>query len=147
MPATSDRNEPRFKFGDVAVALGLLSLEQVQAAAVLHAERQARGDKLSLGEYLIEAGLLTAEEVRLVLSEQGYEILVCSNAACALRFNIADYDPGKIYRCKQCNARLGFPGFFDRDMRVDITSGDSAADWKLPEELEGEARSGGEGSA
>ena len=56
--------------------------------------------------------------------------MVCSNADCGLRFNIADYDPAKIYRCKECNERLGLPGLLDSDMRADRSAGDSAAEWR-----------------
>lgn len=124
----------RFKFGDVVVALGLLSLEQVRKAA----DKLASLDEhKSLGELLIEDELLTPEEVRLVLSEQGVEIMVCSDDRCGLRFNIKDYDPGKLYRCKECGARLGFPGLLDSVMRVDRFAGDSAATWPVPDELGG----------
>lgn len=128
MPGPAGDQE-HFRFGDVAVALGLLSLDQVRQAATRLAQLHEDGRRLSLGELLIEEGHLTAAEVRLVLSEQGVELLVCPREGCRLRFNISSYDPGKVYRCKTCSSRLGLPGLLDSDMGYDFAAGDSAASW------------------
>ena len=125
----------RYKFGEVAVALGLLSLQQVESAVARHTELVEAGQSISLGEFLIQERLLEVEEVRLVLNEQGVEILVCSEASCAKRFNITDYDPSKAYQCKTCGERLGLPGMLDRSTHVDMTAGDSAATWRVPDDL------------
>ncbi len=55
------------RFGEVAMRLGLISPGELADALAEQAERRARGEKVLLGQILLEQGVLDEEGVRRVL--------------------------------------------------------------------------------
>ena len=55
------------RFGEVAMGLGLITPAQLADALTEQAERRARGEKVLMGQILLERGLLDEEGVKKVL--------------------------------------------------------------------------------
>ncbi len=96
------------RLGARAIERGWLTEEALAGALDSLARRQPH-ERFSLGRHLVERGLLTAAQVRELLSDQETEILVCSSPDCGRRYNIRGYRPEKSYRCKACGERLALP--------------------------------------
>ena len=68
---------------------------------------------------LVERGYASVDSIRQSLAAQQKAILSCPG--CGKRYNIAQYDPGKAYRCPACQGVLETPSSLD-DVRVDRTA-------------------------
>ena len=88
----ADRDEPAHaaeRLGILAVRKGLLSSEKLHHALERLDERRREGESISLGRHLVELGLLAPAQIRELLSEQGKEMLVCTDPDCRRRYAIA----------------------------------------------------------
>lgn len=95
-------------FGDIAVSRAFCSSEQMQKAIAEQKKRMQDGRNQRLGELCVEMGILTPEQVALVLDEQNRRIVVCSG--CGSAYSVEGFPAGKRWRCKVCNSMLEVPG-------------------------------------
>jgi serine/threonine protein kinase/formylglycine-generating enzyme required for sulfatase activity len=95
-------------FGDIAVSRGYCSAEQMDRAIAEQKSRMEGGRNQRLGELCVEMGVLTAEQVALVLNEQNRSILVCEG--CGAAYSVEGFPAGKRWRCRVCNNMLEVPG-------------------------------------
>src|ERR1043166_5679059 len=84
----------RVPFGKRAVELGFATPAQIVAALRVQAERAALGRHQNLGEILVEQKVMTLQQVRDILAEEFYAIMVCP--ACSERFNVPRDRQGPI---------------------------------------------------
>ena len=99
-------------FGKLIAQGGLASPQQINECLRMQAESEERGEPaLRLGELLIQKGYVTKESITRLLAMQQKTILAC--ARCNTRYNVANYQEGKEYRCKRCNGPIAPPKTLD----------------------------------
>jgi hypothetical protein len=97
---TAGRQKVEKFFGDIAVSRGYCSAEQMDRAIAEQKSRMEGGRNQRLGELCVEMGVLTAEQVALVLNEQNRSILVCEG--CGAAYSVEGFPAGKRWRCRAC---------------------------------------------
>lgn len=106
-----EARESNRSFGDLAVSVGMISLDDLEAA-VLEQERLGQMNlNFCLGEVLVAQGRLRPTQVVDVLSRQGKCILFCP--VCEAHYNVLKYQAWKPYPCPQCEGTLIQPKFLD----------------------------------
>ena len=103
-PSTEPKLPPEGSFGRIVIDLGFMSVEQLDEALKIQAERQERGDFARLGHILVEKGYLTPGQVQEVLEAQKIVILLCGG--CGTQYNIRGYSPRFHYECPRCHGEL-----------------------------------------
>jgi serine/threonine protein kinase/formylglycine-generating enzyme required for sulfatase activity len=106
------RNKIESYFGDIAASKRFCTREQIDQAIAEQKKRMQSGRNQRLGELCVELGILTPEQVALILNEQNRSIVVCEG--CGSAYNVEGFPAGKRWRCKVCNAMLevsGAPAF------------------------------------
>ncbi len=93
-------NRQRGKFGEIAVRLGFVSREKLQAALE---EQKAGAHPKLIGQLLRSQNLMRSHQIKAVLAAQGKTIVRCLH--CKKRYTIRDFQPGR-FRCKRCQALL-----------------------------------------
>jgi hypothetical protein len=88
--------------GELAVQKGWASLEQLEEC--LRVLQTQGGSKPRLGELLVQRGILSKEQVTQLLALQSKELFLCS--ACARRYNVVFWTPGRNVFCPRCNGLL-----------------------------------------
>jgi serine/threonine protein kinase len=94
-------------FGKLAVALGFLTVEDLEKILRIQADLHKIGVDRRLGELLLEKRILSREQVLLVLRAQGKRIMTCHS--CRKSYNVHHYKPTETYTCKHCTAELSLP--------------------------------------
>ncbi|MCZ6601702.1 MAG: protein kinase, partial [Planctomycetota bacterium] len=94
-------------FGKKVVRLGLATEQEVNAGLREHARRRAAGERVRLGQVLIDTGGLTQGQIRRVLHRQRKEVLFCTR--CYLQYNIVGFETGQEFTCKSCQEVLSIP--------------------------------------
>jgi serine/threonine-protein kinase len=94
-------------FGNLAVAMGFLSKEDLQKAINFQEDFRKSGTEKRLGEVCLEKRLLTREQVLLILRGQGKRILTCTK--CKKSYNVHHFRLGGSYPCKRCGSQLQLP--------------------------------------
>jgi len=109
-------------FGRVAVALGIVTPEQLTLAVI--EARAPKNEGRRLGDLLIEAGVLNASQVQDVLASQSKTIVRCP--ACGRQYNAPDHAPDAVLTCPDCEVPLELPPEYTRapvDRTVDPEAG------------------------
>jgi len=70
MPSVTEAQSIPFRFGELAVLMGLVTEKQLEEACRKQNSLRMTGSKSRLGEVLIQQNVLTVEQVKKVLSEQ-----------------------------------------------------------------------------
>lgn len=94
-------------FGQMLVAKGIASEEEVDLAVQLQTQLAGRGIFLRLGELLVARGVIDEATVGQVLEMQGTTILVCQQ--CMAQYNVLVYSKSRSYRCSRCREVLALP--------------------------------------
>ena len=115
-PSAAPKLPPEGSFGRIVIDFGFMSVEQLDEALRIQAERQERGDFARLGHILVEKGYLTPGQVQEVLEAQKIVILLCGG--CGTQYNIRGYSPRFHYECPRCHGELK-PGTVDSVMVED----------------------------
>ncbi|MGE3166990.1 MAG: hypothetical protein AB7O52_18955 [Planctomycetota bacterium] len=98
-------------FGQIALARGWADLNQVEGA-ILEQQRLRRVNlRFRMGEILVRNGVLSAEQVRTILSQQGYAVQSCSN--CARMVNYPQAGEASEGHCGLCGGELSEAKFLD----------------------------------
>ncbi len=92
------------KFGELAVARGLLKREALEEALASQRSLLERGLKKRLGALLVGRGDLTPAQVRDVLAAKEEAILACPE--CHARWNVFGFAPGRKVDCPRCHRTL-----------------------------------------
>ncbi len=92
------------KFGELAVARGLLKRPALEEALASQRSLLERGLKKRLGALLVGRGDLTPAQVRDVLAAKEEAILVCPE--CHTRWNVFGFSPGRKVDCPRCHRSL-----------------------------------------
>ncbi|MCX7702785.1 MAG: protein kinase [Planctomycetota bacterium] len=98
-------------FGAVAVRLGFASKGEINEAVRKQAQMREQGKEVSLGEILVESGVLTTSQVKTVLSYQRRSIMVCQG--CNRRYNVVNPIPTRQTKCPECGSLLVEPEKLD----------------------------------
>ncbi|MBI3272340.1 MAG: serine/threonine protein kinase [Planctomycetes bacterium] len=132
-------NESRF--GDLIIQAGFATRQQVDECLIQKRSEEQSGRFRQLGAIMVERGLLTADDVQLILRAQGKKVLVCE--ACRSRFNVVGYSPEKVFRCLKCGGNLAVPPDL-KDVGVDGSPVTEAAGAPPvnPDNLEGQVLCG-----
>jgi len=107
----AETREQNRSFGDLAVASGTISLDDLEDAVLEQQRLSHLNLHFFLGEVLVARGKMDHHSVLDVLQRQGKSILVC--AVCDFHYNVVRYTEGKSYRCFQCGSELLRPKFLD----------------------------------
>lgn len=94
-------------FGKELLARGLLTPDQLTQALLAQEKHRRHGTALRLGEILVRDGLLSAAQVREVLSSQRKTVLSCTR--CGKNFNVRNWKPGMEAFCPKCSGALAPP--------------------------------------
>jgi hypothetical protein len=89
-------------FGELAVQKGWVS--QAQVDECLRQIQSTDGVKPRIGQLMVQKGILTKEQVHELLTMQSKELFLCG--ACARRYNVVFWTPGKNATCPACRATL-----------------------------------------
>jgi tRNA A-37 threonylcarbamoyl transferase component Bud32 len=109
-------------FGNLVVECNLATGEDLDAALGEQVKFTEEGEKLRLGQILVQSGMLTLSQVKSLLSVQKKRILSC--ASCGAQYNISGYRPGLVAKCTSCGAALKTPGEVKNlEVKGDISSG------------------------
>jgi len=87
--------------GKLAVREGFMNEEQVNTCLRLQAKD---GEKRSIGEIMVEQGLLTATQLKTLLSKQHKRIMSCPK--CKLSFTVLSTTHAKVVPCPRCKGQL-----------------------------------------
>jgi len=87
--------------GKLAVREGYMNEEQVNTCLRLQAKD---GEKRSIGEIMVEQGLLTPAQLKTLLSKQHKRIMSC--AKCKLSFTVLSTTHAKVVPCPRCKGPL-----------------------------------------
>ncbi|MBI5365674.1 MAG: serine/threonine protein kinase, partial [Planctomycetes bacterium] len=113
----SETNESRF--GDLIIQAGFASRSQVDECLQQKRSEESGGRPRQLGAIMVERGILTADDVQLILRAQGKKVLACER--CSARFNVVGYSPEKAFRCLKCGGDLVVPAEL-ADVAVDAAA-------------------------
>ncbi len=91
-------------FGQLALAQNLLTQTQLDTALSRQQRINSTGQQTLLGEILVSTGVITNEQVTQVITLQNKRILSCPE--CFALFNVVQYDPTRLYRCRRCREYL-----------------------------------------
>ncbi len=103
----SKRKVAKF-FGDIAVARGFCTAEQMDEVLAEQRRRMESGHNQRFGELSVEMGVLDLRQVAQILEEQNRSVVLCEG--CGSAYNVEGFAAGKRWRCKVCNAMLEVPG-------------------------------------
>jgi len=98
-------------FGAVAKRLGFASQQEINEAVKKQALLREQGKEASLGEILVEDGVLTVSQVKTILSYQRRSIMVCQG--CNKRYNVVNPIPTRQVKCPECGSLLVEPEVLD----------------------------------
>ncbi len=101
------RAKDSIEFGNLAVALGFLTREDLQKVVALQEEFEKEGAARRFGEICLDKRMLSRDEVLLILRAQGKRILICRR--CRKSFNVHHYRQDETYLCKYCTSALALP--------------------------------------
>ncbi len=92
--------------GRILVQNGKVTLERINLCLRLQADAIESGVQPvpRLGELLVEKGFATPAAVADALALQRKTILACKG--CSRRYNATRFDPGRVYRCPECENSL-----------------------------------------
>lgn len=98
-------------FGQIALARGWADLDQVEGA-ILEQQRLRRINlRFRMGEILVRNGALTPEQVRTILSQQGFAVQSCSS--CARMVSYPQSGEPTEFQCRLCGGELSEAKFLD----------------------------------
>ncbi|MCU0722137.1 MAG: SUMF1/EgtB/PvdO family nonheme iron enzyme [Planctomycetes bacterium] len=96
------------RFANLAVKKGFLEQARLQDVLKIQKDFAARGESKRLPSLVIQAGAMSAFQVREVLSELERTTLECPG--CGSAFDISGFPPGKKFLCKRCKTVNVVPG-------------------------------------
>jgi hypothetical protein len=98
-------------FGRLALQLGLITIDDLEAAILEQQRLSTLNLHFRLGEVFVANGKLQPSDVLDLLRRQGKRILICP--VCDIHYNVVEYRENKVYRCVKCDTELSVPKFLD----------------------------------
>ena len=95
-----------YLFGQLLVKNNLATQLQINKCLEIQQKMAERGMQPvpRLGELLLDHGFVDRRTVTEMLKLQDKDVLFCT--ACARQYNVVGAEPGRDYKCKQCNGPL-----------------------------------------
>lgn len=107
----NDLRETDRRFGEMALAERLVSLDELEEAILEQGRLLTLGLHFRIGEILVARSKMRATDVLKILRNQGRRILICP--ACDTHFNVREFREGRAYSCSRCGSALFEPKFLD----------------------------------